>query len=388
LPDALEQPAETPQIKRRERRGSARASDPAIYEPFYGMQDRPFSLSADPRFLFHSAAHDRAAQAMLDAIRQREGVVVLTGPIGVGKTLLCRALVEQLDRRTLTSLVVDPSVPPEKLLKTVLLDFGVISAADLTTGKLARASASDLAAALRDFLHTLKTLQAFAVVIVDDAHRLLPDRLDQIRRLAEIGGEERLLQIILVGEPTLMSKIAKPDLRVLLQRVTVRTALGPLAADEVDGYLRHRLDVSGANPRLEFTSGAIRRVFELSRGVPRVVNLLCDRALTAGYDKSSHRIDDRLINGAAEDLDLATPGSRSSVAQIAGVIFALVVLAILGASAAVLVFQPRVAVLIDQWEDRPAPPGKPALSIPSPYAPTPAEQLERADQDLTGGASR
>src|ERR1700676_463396 len=181
---------DAPEIRPRIR--PSRTSESPTDEALSGRPEQPFSLSTDPRFLYHSVAHDRAAQAMLDAIRRRDGVVVLTGELGVGKTILCRAVMEQLDRRTFTSLVADPFDGAEDLLKTILIDFGVISRDDVGHGRLARPSLAELSSVLRDFVMSLAPLQAFAVVIIDEAHRLSVELLDQIRAVGELGGDEQL----------------------------------------------------------------------------------------------------------------------------------------------------------------------------------------------------
>ena len=354
-----------------------RAGKPHNFEAFYGLEEHPFSLSSDPRFLYHSIAHDRAAQSMLDAIRARHGIVVLTGPNGVGKTMLCRAIVEQLDRRTLTSLVADRFVSADQLLRTVLVDFGVISAADLAKGKLAKAPRAELAAALRDFLYTLAPLDAFAVVIIDQAHALPIQLLDQIRVLADTGGEQHLLQVILVGEPALNAKIGKPELRGLSQRVTVRAKLGPLADDEIDPYLRHRLSVAGLTSRLAFNQRARERLFELSGGVPRVINLLSERALAVGHQKRASTIDQWMVDRAANELDLASPAANQPATRLASIVVALLVLMLLGAGGGLYVFRAQVHRFIEQWVSQPAPPQTPSLPLPTPYTPTPAEQFER-----------
>lgn len=355
---------------------------PPGYQAFYGLQEDPFSATTDPRFLYHSTAHDRAAQSMLDAIRVRDGIVLLTGPIGIGKTLLCKAIIEQLDRRTLTSLVEDPFVSAEQLLKRVLVDFGVISAADLAKGKLAKASRAGLHAALRDFLYTLAPLEAFAVVIIDEAHKLSAELFDQIRVLADSGREGQLLQVMLVGEPPIIAKLGRPELRGLYQRITVRSTIGPLEADEIDGYIKYRMSAAGATSRAVFSGSALTRLFELSGGVPRIVNLLCERALAAGHRKKSSLIGATLIDAAADELDLAPPASKRSLAQRAGIIAAFVVLAILGAGGGLFVFRAQLADVFNQWVATPAPPQNPSLLLPSPYRPTPADQLEREAQDL------
>lgn len=342
------------------------------YETFYGFSEPPFSLSSDPKHLYHSVAHDRAAQAVLGAIWRREGVVVLTGPPGVGKTMLCRGVIEQLDRRTLTSLVAEPFASVDDLLRTMLIDFGVISRADLAAGRLRRATRTELTKALRDFLLSLARLQAFAVVIIDQAHNLPVDQLDEIRVLAEASGTERLLQVLLVGQPALLGTLASSKLRQLAKRVSLRTTLEPLSREEIDGYIGHRLTLAGDRPRVEFDQRAIARIYEISLGVPRVVNLLCDGALAQGYERSASVIDERFVQAAADDLDLAPPLSSAAIAaRLAAAIAALLLLVVLGATAAALVLRSDVRALILQWQNLPPLPGPPPGAVPPPIAPAP-----------------
>ena len=348
---------------------AAHVEAPATYETFYGLNERPFSLSTDPKFFYHSTAHDHVSQAMLGAIGRREGMVVMTGERGVGKTTLCRAIIDQLDRRTLTSLVADRFGSTDDLLKTVLEDFGVISHDDIARGALASASRVDLAAALHGFLVSLAALQAFAVVIVDDAHDLPIGVLDQVRVLAESIGDEPALQIALVGQPSLDKMLGRSELRELSQRVSTRCRLKPIAADEASGYIAHRLGVAGTSPRVEFDETAAARVHELSGGVPGAINLLCDRTLEAGFKVSASLLDDQLVKTAAEDLDLSPPSSRSSWAQRAAIAAALLVLLLIGAAAAAFVFRSELSTLVGQWQNIPSSPSRPQPATQEPIGP-------------------
>jgi type II secretory pathway predicted ATPase ExeA len=343
--------------------------DPSDYEMFYGLHERPFSLSTDPRFFYHSTAHDHVAQAMLGAIGRREGMVLMTGDPGLGKTTLCRAVVEQLDRRTLTSLVADRFESTDDLLKNVLAEFGVISHDDIARGVLTSASGADLAAALHGFLVSLAALQAFAVVILDDAHDLPIGVLDQIRVLAESIGDEPALQIVLVGQPALDKMLGRAELRALSRRVSTRCRLKPIAADEVSGYIAHRLGVAGTSPRVAFDQTAAARVHELSGGVPTVINLLCDRTLEAGFNISASLLDDQLVKTAAEDLHLSPPQSRLSWAQKAAIAAALLVLVLLGAAAAAFVFRSELSALVSKWKSTPSSSSRPQPEAPPPMGP-------------------
>ena len=275
------------------------------YEPFYGLSEKPFSLSSDPRFLFKSAAHAPAFEALSAGIRRREGLIVLTGEIGTGKTTLCRSVLQHLDRRTFAAFVPDPFVSREDLLKMLLVDFGAISIGDLKRGRLASASRLDLSYLLYDFLDSLVPLQAFAVVVIDEAQNLPLPLLEEIRILSDLERREKLLQIVLVGQPELRSALKLTQMRQVEQRVSVRCELAALDTDGVAGYVNHRLAVaSDGRSRAEFTPASLDVVYQGSSGVPRLINRICDRALQRAYTSRIYTIDPRFVWEALDDLEL------------------------------------------------------------------------------------
>ena len=304
------------------------------YEPFFGLNEAPFSLAPDPRFLFASSSHSAALAQVAYALERREPLVVITGEIGTGKTLLCRTVLQQLRRKTFLSVINDPLLERDDLLKELLQDFGAISK-DRT--KLREASRHELIQTLQAFLRSLAPIQAHAVVIIDEAQHLQPDVLEQIRLLSNIDDERgTLLQIILVGQADLESLLSRPELRQLQQRVSRRFRLEPLSSDEVKEYIKHRLalarggkllqqlpgatelarelaDWTATNAGVEFTSDAIHAVSELSAGLPRVINLLCDRSLEEAYASRLHLIDRPLILAAARALGV---GETSAPAHL------------------------------------------------------------------------
>ena len=229
--------------------------DGLTYEPFYGLAEKAFSLAPDPKFLYYSASHGHAAQEILSAIRRREGIAVLTGESGSGKTTLCHALIDQLDRRTLTAMVSDPFVGIEALLKTLLIQFGVASWDEFARGRLAQATRNDLATALREFLKSLAALQAVALVVIDEAQEMSVEMFDHLRIISADPESSDRLQLLLVGQPELRDLIARRELRDLAQRVVVRCELEPLADDEIAGYVQRRLSVAAsAKPNLAVKS--------------------------------------------------------------------------------------------------------------------------------------
>ena len=280
------------------------------YEPHFGLKEKPFSLSADPRFLYRSPAHAPAFEELLTGIRRREGLIVLTGEIGTGKTTLIRSVLQHLDRRTFTAFVPDPFVSREDLLKMLLVDFGVVSLTDLKRGSLAGASRPDLSYPLYEFLDSLVPLQAFALLIIDEAQNLPLGLLEEVRILSELEQREKLLQVVLVGQPELKSHLKMPQMRQVDQRVSVRCELGPLAANEVGKYVRHRLSVASENGNhVQFSESAIEAVFKASRGTPRVINLICDRALQRGHLARVTIIEPALIHEAVALLGIETPAA-------------------------------------------------------------------------------
>ena len=284
----------------------AAASASLTYEPFYGLGEKPFSLSPDPRFLFRSPAHGPAFDELQAGIRRREGLIVLTGAIGTGKTTLCRSVLKQLDRRTFSSFVADPFVSREDLLKTLLVDFGVISIGDLTRGRFDGASRSDLSYPLYEFLDSLVPLQAFAVLVIDEAQNLSLPLLEEIRILSELERREKLLQVVLVGQPELRSSLRLPQMRQVDQRVSVRCELTALDAAGVAGYVNHRLAVAGrGESRVEFTGSALEAIHEGSLGVPRLINRICDRALQRAHASEWMQVDAPFVRAAIADLGLS-----------------------------------------------------------------------------------
>ena len=275
------------------------------YEPYYGLKEKAFSLSADPRFLFRSPEHTPAFEELLSGIRRREGLVTLTGEIGTGKTTLIRSVLQQLDRRTFSAFVPDPFVSREDLLKMLLVDFGVVSVADLKRGALNGASRPDLSYPLYEFLDSLVPLQAFAVLIIDEAQNLPLPLLEEIRILSDLEGREKLLQVVLVGQPELRAHLKLPEMRQVNQRVSVRSELMPLKREGVADYIQHRLRVASEdNALVEFAPEAIDAIYEGSGGTPRLINLICDRALQHGFGARVTRIAPHFVWDAIDDLGL------------------------------------------------------------------------------------
>jgi general secretion pathway protein A len=275
-----------------------------MYEPYYGFAEKPFSLTPDPKYLYRSESHANAFELLQYAIDRREGFVVITGDIGLGKTTLCRALLEHTDKKTFTALLLNPFLSEEDLLRAILQDLGVITRGEERAGGR-QPSKQDLINTLYDFLLSLIPLGARAVLIVDEAQNLPLPILEQIRILSNLETDkEKLLQIILVGQLNLVPLLRSAELRQLDQRVSIRYQLKPLTDDETGAYVTHRLAIANGSRSVVFTPGALKTVYQYSGGIPRLINMLCDRALLGGYSAQTTRIDENLVTIAAEGLDL------------------------------------------------------------------------------------
>jgi len=278
------------------------------YEPYYGLKEKPFSLSADPRFLYKSRSHGPSFEALRAGIRRREGLIVLTGEPGTGKTTLCKSVLEGLDRKTFCTLVPDPFVSREDLLKMLLLDFGVMSVEDLRSGRLQGASRPELSYPLYEFLKSLVPLQAYAVLIIDEAQNLASSLLEEIRILADLEAPEKLLQLVLVGQPELQTKLKDHAMRQVEQRVSVRVDLAPLDRAGVGEYIAHRLNVAGGGTdRVTFADAAVDAVFRATNGNPRLINLVCDKALHHGHLARTFIIGPELVSAGMVELGRSEP---------------------------------------------------------------------------------
>lgn len=284
----------------------ALVGDALTYEPFFGLNEKPFSLDSDPRFLYASPTHDATRKGLLSSIRRREGLLVLTGEIGTGKTTLCRTVIRELGRNTWSSLVPDPFAAREDLLKMLLIDFGVLSIDDVTEGNLRHASRTELGYLLSDFLNTLSR-DAFAVVIIDEAQNLSLPLIEETRILFDSFGASGKLQILFVGQPELHAKLKLPEMRQVDQRICGYYRLGPMNADAVAGYIAHRLHVAGApRDRVLFPPTMIAALHKRTGGVPRLINRVCDRALQLAYEQRSRAVSQEMFDAALIEIGAVT----------------------------------------------------------------------------------
>lgn len=265
-----------------------------MYKQFFSLKENPFNITSDPGFFFPSRRHEEAFVHLMYGIEARKGIIVITGEIGTGKTTLCRTLLNRLDSKIKTALILNPSFSDLQLLQLIIRDLGIVCT---KTSKL------DLVDAISQFLLDQSMKGNNVAIVIDECQNLNIRQLEQIRLLSNLETEkEKLLQIILVGQPELCEKLQNPALRQLSQRVTVRYHVLPLLQEEIGPYVNHRLQVAGADDRLNFTDAAIEAVFEYSQGTPRIINILCDRALLAAFVRETYTVTDEIIHNCAKEV--------------------------------------------------------------------------------------
>jgi len=267
-----------------------------MYCHFYGLKERPFNVTSDPAFFFLSNKHKEALSHLLYGVSQRKGIIVLTGEIGTGKTTLCRFFLNQLSKDVKTAFILNPHFSETQLLEAIVKDFGL---------KPKNNSRLSLVWELNKFLLRESEAGYNIVLIVDEAQNLKPALLEQIRLLSNLETEkDKLLQVILVGQPELNDKLNLYDLRQLRQRIMVRYHIAPLEFDEIKTYINHRLNIAGAvDNRIQFKDDAIELISKFSSGTPRLINMLCDRALLAGFVAETNIIDSNIIKKCMEEFD-------------------------------------------------------------------------------------
>ena len=255
-------------------------ADDVPYERFFGLREQAFALTTDPRFHYKTASHRHAFDELKLGLERGEGFLLLTGDTGTGKTTLSRAVIDSLGGRTFSAIITNPAVADAELLRVILRDFGVVSREEMRRGRFESADAQHLHETLEGFLRSLAPLGARAVLVVDEAQGLAPRTLEQLRVLGDMEAEgRRLMQIILSGQRRLEATLAADDMAQLNQRMSRRVRLEPMSKDEVEQYIAHRLRVAGGEAQVVFTPDAIALVHRQAEGIPRRVNLLCDRAL-------------------------------------------------------------------------------------------------------------
>jgi len=265
-----------------------------MYLDFFQLNEFPFNVTPDPRFLFFSERHREAYESLLYGIEQRKGFIVLTGEVGCGKTTICRSVLNNLPSATHSAMVLNPSLTTAQLVRSILLDLGL--------DPKGRDKLVHIAQLNRFLLECLEKGENVAVII-DESQNLEPELMEQVRMLSNLETDQhKLMQIILSGQPELKERLQQPDLRQLRQRVMVHCDLEPLSAMETALYIQHRLNVAGANNRITFDNAAVAQIHERAQGIPRQINTLCDRALLAAYVRRDHQVIAADIQNAIDEL--------------------------------------------------------------------------------------
>jgi general secretion pathway protein A len=267
-----------------------------MYLAFFGLNEKPFSITPDPRYLYLSERHAEAMAHLLYGVNEAGGFVQLTGEVGTGKTTIVRSLLAQAPKNAEIALILNPRMTAPEFLLTICEELG-IGVPDSATQSL-----KDLVDILSQYLLRAHAAGRRVVLVVDEAQNLAPEVLEQVRLLTNLEtNTQKLLQIILIGQPELRELLGRNELRQLAQRITGRYHLSPLSAEETTAYVRHRLRVAGATSDI-FNRFALEEIYRLSDGVPRVINVICDRALLGGYSLDRHRVTAPLVRSAASEV--------------------------------------------------------------------------------------
>jgi general secretion pathway protein A len=268
-----------------------------MYEPFFGLDAKPFAVTPDPRFLYSSRSHREALAALVYGVKERRGFIRLVGEVGTGKTTLLRALLEGLDVSIRTVLITHTTIDRDGLLRMILHDL------EMPCDHFSRVQVIQ---SLHDLV--LLTFEAHLpppLIIVDEAQNLADDVLEEIRLLTNLEvGDSKLVQVILSGQPELERKLEKPNLRQLGQRVAVRARLEPLGEDDTAAYVRHRLKIAGATDVDLFSARALATVWRRTAGLPRLINIVCEQALVNAFGANRRKVDESLVDEAVRDLGL------------------------------------------------------------------------------------
>jgi len=301
----------------------------AMYQNYFGLAEPPFSIAPDPRYLYMSQRHQEALAHLLYGLRGNGGFVLLTGEVGAGKTTVCRCLLEQIPEACDVAYIFNPKLTAEELLSTICAEFGIYLPAGNMSIKL-------YIVCINAYLLDAHARGRNTVLIIDEAQNLSAEVLEQMRLLTNLETNERkLLQIILIGQPELATMLERPELRQLSQRIVARYHLGALTKAEVAAYVTHRLDVSGARRQL-FPASVIGRLYQLSGGIPRVINVLCDRALLGAFVQGKERVhSSTLVQAAREIFHKPTKQYRALPRQLLGIL-----LLAAGGAVAMAVYRP------------------------------------------------
>jgi general secretion pathway protein A len=279
-----------------------------MYSKFFGLDKKPFNMTPDPAFLFLTAQHREALVGLTYSILERKGFVVLTGDAGTGKTtLLTRVLQHMPETKVQSSVILNPTLTPAEFLELALLDFGIPEVPPSKAQRLVKMQKLLLEGHREGRISTL---------VIDEAHKLSLDVLEEVRLLGNFEqDDQKLLQILLVGQSELSDLLERSDLRQLKQRIALRFTIEPLSPDEVDQYIRYRWTTAGGAHAVPFAPETVTQIAHYSRGIPRVINALCDNALILAFGEGARVVGEKHIREAAADLKLGLPDPPPAPAQ-------------------------------------------------------------------------
>lgn len=266
-----------------------------MYLDFYGLKENPFNVTSDPNFLYLSKAHREALSYLLYGIREKKGFLEITGEVGAGKTTLCKTLLNRLAAGAKTAFILNPNLSELQLLEAIVEDFGI---------RPTRRTKVSLLRQLNSFLLEELKKNSNVVLILDEAQDLKNSTLEAIRLLSNLETDkEKLFQIVLVGQPELRQKLKSPSLLQLRQRIGVRFHVNPLEKQEIDKYIYHRLTVAGYHGDIYFTEEALDKIFKFSNGIPRLINLACDKSLLSGFVMGTKNIDGGIVEKSIFEIE-------------------------------------------------------------------------------------
>jgi general secretion pathway protein A len=267
-----------------------------MYCDYYGFREKPFNITPNPRFIFLSKNHRDAFAHLLYGLDTRAGFIELTGEVGTGKTTLLRTFLNRLDNgNNRTALIFNPCLSALELLRSINREFGL---------PFENLSKGDLLETLNVFLLEQRLAGRNVVLVIDEAQNLEPEVLEQVRLISNLETEtDKLLQIVLSGQPELLELLGRPELRQINQRITVRYHLRPMDLEDTGKYINHRLELAGRWRAAVFTRSALKKVFRYSRGIPRLINIACDRALLVGFAEDQREITGKMAANAIAELD-------------------------------------------------------------------------------------
>jgi len=279
-----------------------------MYTSFFGFTCKPFQLSPDPEFLFMSRGHKRALTFLNYGMADNAGFILVTGEIGVGKTTLLRSMIKKIPQDVKLARINNTKVTSDQLIAMISEEYGIDTRGDDKTRMLSK---------LTDFLISQYAAGGRSMIIIDEAQNLSPDLLEEIRLLSNLETDKsKLLQIILVGQPELNVTLSSPGLEQLRQRIAINTHINPLTFEETDAYIRHRLKIAGNEGGVTFQPGVVETIYDFSKGVPRLINIICDFTLLAAFVDSTKTIDSVLMKEIIRELADEKPEVRAAALRV------------------------------------------------------------------------